>query len=322
MTNQLSHEGCSELLPEFVQGRLPAEDARSVELHLSSCEECSAEKRGVAALLGGEVEGLTPTEQAALERGVMAGISGDAPAATVVPLAPRQRGRMRLAGALGAAATVAVIATLAYFGTGGGMDQSEMATGGTAESEEESPDRVNDRSRRKRSNKSSKDALTASQGDAEADTAAGTVGAGGGVGTGGAPAPTFRVEGRLTSDGLQKRGESGLDSARFAAYYSANDASGARTLLEQLIDAADRAAGPEVASQVDECASQVLDTSDPTVPTFGSVGKLRGNDVLVLGFAWTRASSGPLDRYMVWAWERGSCDVAVEFIDGKIESAN
>ncbi|MBW3594112.1 MAG: hypothetical protein KY391_00930, partial [Actinobacteria bacterium] len=121
---------------------------------------------------------------------------------------------------------------------------------------------------------------------------------------------------------LQKRGESSLESVSFAASYSAKDARGNRTLLEQLVDSARARAGDDVAAQVEDCAEQVLETSDPTIPTFGSVGKLDGQEVLVLGFAWTRRSSGPLDRYMVWAWERGSCDVAVDFVEGRIETAN
>lgn len=320
MTKPLSHERCSELLPGFIEGALSGEDALSVEEHLSSCEQCSAEKRGVAALLSGEADGLTATERAALERGVMAGISGDAPGATVVPLEPRRSVGMRLAGALGAAATVAVIATLAYFGAGSGSDEAGMTAGGTTEVQDEGPDAAGERSSEKPNNKTRREAL-ASKADVESDSAAGTTGAGG-AGGGGAPAPTFRVEGRLSASGLQKRGESSLESVRSAAYFSSNDASGARTLLEQLVDAADRAAGPEIANQVEECATQVLETSDPTVPTFGMIGNLRGDDVLVLGFAWTRARSGPLDRYMVWAWERGSCDVAVDFVEGKIETAN
>jgi len=89
-----------------------------------------------------------------------------------------------------------------------------------------------------------------------------------------------------------------------------------------LVEKARASSGDEVADQVDRCASQVLETSDPTVPTFGMLGNLDGREVLVLGFATTRARTGPLDRYLVWAWERGSCDVAVDFVEGKIETAN
>lgn len=323
MTEELSHERCSELLPGFLEGALPADDARRVERHLASCDECRMEKRGLEALTAGETEGLTTMERVTLERGVIGGISEDAPTGTVVPLAPKRRFGVRVAGALGAAATVAVIATLAYFGSSGGLDEAGMGGADTAQVAEE--DGPNDRDRTdaagRRKTKAAKAGGTVSD-SAALNSEAEAVGAGGAA-QDSAPVPTFRVEQRpLTGAILQKRGESSLDSVRSAAYFSYDDTAGARTRLEQLVKAARSSAGEGVADQVDRCASQVLETSDPAVPTFGVLGTLDDREVLVLGFAYTRARSGPLDRYMVWAWERGSCDVAVDFVEGKIETAN
>ena len=321
MTEELSHERCSELLPGFLEGALPGDDARLVEDHLASCEECRMEKLGLETLTTGEIEGLTAMERAALERGVMGGISEDTATTEVIPLAPRRRIGARVAGALGAAAVVAVIATLAYFGSSGGLDEATMGGADTGERAEENAVGERDRSgrggrRRHRVAAGKVSDSTALNAESETGTAFDTA-------QGPAPVPTFRVEERrLSGPVLQKRGASSLDSVRAAAYYSYDDTSGARTLLEQLVDAARTSAGDEVADQVDECATRVLETSDPAVPTFGILGTLDDREVLVLGFAYTRASSGNLDRYMVWAWERGSCEVAVDFVEGKIETAN
>jgi hypothetical protein len=44
-----------------------------------------------------------------------------------------------------------------------------------------------------------------------------------------------------------------------------------------------------------------------TLPAFGAEAEFGGRDVLVLGFVWT-PEQGPLDRFMVWAFARESCD--------------
>jgi len=313
MTNQIDHDRCSEMLPAFLDGSLHGTEAAAVESHLASCDGCRAELRGLEALRSTTGDGLTPAERGSLSRAVMAGIADEPASGAVTPLAPRPRAWLGVAGALGAAATVAVIASVAFFG-GGGLDETGVL--GDSESAEmgEAGGGAGAVADRRAENAGSSDAAAAGT-EREAVPATESVTQ--------APVPTFTVERRsLTAAELQKRGESSLQSVRFAAYYSANDARGSRTLLEQLVEAARAAAGDDVGDQVDQCGTQVLQTSDPIVPSFGSVGALEGRQVLILGFAWTRQRSGPLDRYMVWAWERGSCDVAIDFVEGKIEKAN
>ena len=319
MTDRSSHEACSEQLAAFREGTLPDEGARVVADHLASCEECRSELRGLEGLAAEPGEALTIAERAALERGVMAGIAEETGEHAVVSFTPAAHRGRRWAGALGAAATVAVIASVAYFGATGGLDSPMMSGADSGEAQRElggdSADRAGREGNTARADQAADDDVAM-----EAESGSSGAGAGGGAG---APVPTFSVERRpLTGPDLQKRGESSLQSVRFAAFYSADDADGSRTLLEQLVDDASASAGADVADQVDRCASQVLETSDPTLPSFGTLGTLDGDEVLVLGFAWTRAKTGPLDRYMVWAWERGSCEVAVDFVEGKIETAN
>jgi hypothetical protein len=111
------------------------------------------------------------------------------------------------------------------------------------------------------------------------------------------PRPAFVVADEpYTAARLQKLGESSLASVTFANYYTSSDADGRNTLLEQLVASAENSAGSTVADQVEECAAQVLETEDPTIPTFGAVGELDDRAVLVLGFAWSRSSSKPPTR--------------------------
>ena len=322
MDKPIDHQRCSELLPGFLSGALSAPEIAAVDEHLSACEECRAERRALEILAAPDDEPLTARERSALESGVMAGIAketGERP--IVVPLERKKPIGQRVAQVLGAAATIAVLASLVYFGTlSGGDDDTAGGSGETASVEElEAPVADAGKAKGRRSG--------AGGGSAGSDTSQGTLeAASGDTATGTsfkAPTPTFSVDGDpYTSGELQKRGESSLASVTFANAYSANDASGRLALLDQLVEAARAQAGDEVAEQVERCGAQVLDTQDPTIPTFGSIGELDGRDVLVLGFAWTRSSSGPLDLYMVWAWERGSCEVAVDFIDGRIETQN
>lgn len=322
MNPPFDHDRVSESLSAFLDGSLPRAEAELVQEHLATCERCRAEAAVATSLRDGPDEPLTSSERLALEHRVMAGIADDAPA-PVATLAPRSRVGSRVAQVLGAAAAVAVIGTLFYFGStmSGGSD--EEAGGDTAAIEEEAPE-----DRRARDKERNQPIAAAAQDAAEEGTSSKASGEGGGGGAGGTealgaqPNPRFVVaEDPFTPERLQKLGESSLDSVRFASFYSTADADARNTLLEQLVESARDVAGEDAARQVDECGAQVLDTQDPTIPTFGYQGELGGKDVLVLGFAWSRSRTGALDRYMVWAWERGSCATAVDFVDGRIETA-
>lgn len=323
MSKPLDNEHVSGALPAFLDGTLDSADAASVEEHLSACEECAQEAAGLKFLRAPSEGGLTSSERTALEHRVMAGIAEDPSEAPVVELRPRKSVGARVAQVLGAAAAIAVFGTLLYMGStiGGGDGADESA--GTA-LEAENGDREGRRNGDR--NRSRPAAIAADSAASKEESTAATAGdASGGAGSSfkGAPDPRFEVaEDPYTSADLQKLGESSLASVTFASYYSADDAEGRYTLLEELVAAAEATSGSTVSSQVEECGSQVLDTEDPTIPTFGAIGELDGETALVLGFAWTRTRSGPLDRYMVWAWEKGSCSATLDFVDGRIETAD
>ena len=324
MTESFDHDRVSELLPAFLDGTLAEADARAIASHLETCEDCRSEAAALKALRADPVEPLTSSERLALEHKVMAGIADDA-TAPVTELPRRRAVGARLAQALGAAAVVAAIGTFFYLGGGMGSGDDEAGSSGadSAEVAQEERGPLRDGDRGKGKNRTTADAIAAAP-DAEGANSDG--GGGGSTDTGSsykaAPEPDFTVEDEpFTAAGLQKLGESSLASVRFANYYSADDAESRNTLLEQLVASAEATSDESVAAQVDECGTQVLDTEDPTIPTFGALGELDGQPVLVLGFAFTRQSSGTLDRYMVWAWEEGSCSATVDFVEGRIETA-
>jgi anti-sigma factor RsiW len=322
MTESFDHDRVSELLPAFLDGTLTEADTRAIAGHLDTCEDCRSEATALRALRA-PVEPLTSSERLALEHKVMAGIAGDAPA-PVTELPRRRAVGARVAQALGAAALVAAIGTFFYLGggMGSGDDESASEGGDTVGVAQEESEALRDQDGRRGKDRVAADAAAPEAGNSEALGS----GAGGSADTESsfkaAPEPDFTVEDDpFTAAGLQKLGESSLASVRFANYYSADDAESRNTLLEQLVSSAEAASDASVAAQVDECGAQVLDTEDPTIPTFGALGELDGQPVLVLGFAFTRQSSGTLDRYMVWAWEEGSCSTAVDFVEGRIETA-
>ena len=315
MSQSFDHDRVSESLPAFLDGTLGDTDAREVEKHLATCEDCRLEAAAVKALRAPPVSPLTDKERLTLEHKVMAGIADDS-STTVTELRPRTKFGARISQVMGAAAAIAVLATFLYLGSSmGGDDSVESGAGGdtTENAEAVLEDRDEERSKR-----SQPDSIAADSADAGS-------GAGGGEEAAtnfkSPPDPRFTVADEpFTSSDLQKLGESSLASVTFAHYYTAGDAGRRGALLDQLVAAAEASSGQEVSSQVYECGLQVLDTDDPTIPTFGALADVDGTPVLVLGFVWSRTSTGPLDRYMVWAWERGDCATAVDFVDGRVET--
>ena len=322
MKENMDHTTCSELLLDFVAGSLPPDDHRAVEAHLENCEECRAEETALVALrtLDEGAPMLSPLERTHLESAVMAGVSARDDDAVVALEPRRSKAGARIAQALGAAAVVAVIATFGYLAIAGGGEDSDLQTAGDTSSE--SRDRAGLEEGPELS--APQDGGGADQGgggEALADDAAETTTAASAGGSFAEPQPTFEVVGAVTSDRLERLGESSLGSVRFAHAYRADDDASGGDLLGHLVEVAAEVSGEDDSKQIEECASRVMESDDTILPTFGLVGKLGDRDVLVLGFAWSPRRSGSLDRYMVWAWERGNCDVAVEYIDGRIKGS-
>lgn len=312
---EIDHDRCSELLGDFLAGKLSEDERRAVANHLANCEPCRSERAGLALLLEGEPVTLTPDERARLETGVMSAI-GESGDGVVVPLQKRATFGSGAARLLGAAAAITAIATFIYFGVAGsGGEDAGNGSGVTARTEFDAPaeeavggDTAGGGGRGSRTKNK---AGTTTGLEAAADSLQDS------------PAPTFVVSrDPYSSAELQKLGESSLPSVTFANAYRADDADSSATVLEQLVRLAEQNAGGDIADQVEECAGRVLGSEESILPTFGATGEVNGDDALVLGFAWTSRARGSLDRYMVWAWQQGNCDVTLEYIEGRIETAN
>jgi hypothetical protein len=135
-----------------------------------------------------------------------------------------------------------------------------------------------------------------------------------------APEPTFidRLD-RLTDRDLEATGRKGSTVNRFANAYQVNEVTEAQsnsvaTLAEQ--------APVALRDQIRRCAEVVFQGQPQSLPASGRRGTYQGRTVLVLTFAWSDDSAGPLDRFMVWVWpEGGSCDTPVAYRFGTIKPA-
>ena len=306
----IDHARCSELLPAFLKGELGEADAAAVRDHLSGCDECRSERTGLEALLAAGGDALTTEEQTRLERGVMSAIAP----ADVIPMPARRSFGARAAQLLGAAAAITLIGGFIYLGvTGGGSGGGEAGVAQDALDAADAPEPAaegaggggGDRMSRGKEEQGTTDTAAGSLADDDA----------------GFRPPMFAAtRDSYTSAELERLGESSDPSVMSANYYNAGDADRDASLLEQLVDSARSNAGNEIAAQVEECSQRVLDSQDSIVPTFGILGELDGTEAVIVGFAWTSRSSGSLDQYMVWAWERGDCDVTLEYISGRIRA--
>lgn len=281
----IDHDRCSELIAPLVRGELSERAAAEVREHLAGCDVCSAEERGVRALLAAETEpSMSEIERARLHRRLEGelGIEGGERAP-----ARRLRSSGARIAAWGAAAAVLVsIGGFLYLGLSGGSDDIETAGGdggGRAFEQEDA----------------------GAQGDSAQSEAV-------------APEPTFidRLD-RLTDRQLEATGRRGSVVDRFAAAYNVGDVAEARSSAVATL--ASQAPEP-LREQIRRCSEVVFAGQPQSLPASGRRGTYQGRSVLVLTFAWSDDPEGPLDRYMVWIWpEGGSCDTPVAYWFGTIK---
>jgi Putative zinc-finger len=297
MTNDIDHDHCSELLGAYVRGGLGMPQHVAVERHLEGCSECQAEHDALRALRADEVKPLNDAERTALRHGVRAGVHpGDA---TVVPLRRRERG----AQLLGAAALIAVlVAGLFYLGSGAGRHERDVAGvasedgGGGGE-----PASAPGPARRDRTLESTAEG-TEAQGAAHDEVEA---------------QPTFAAgAGEVGRRALRHLGSG--KQLRSLSHYDASEVG--RVQRELTLSLAERAPD-ELADQVESCARRVYARSEErALPAYGTTGEVHGRRVLVLGFAYSNAAAGPLDRFMFWVWRRGECAPPVDYEQGPIRT--
>jgi hypothetical protein len=302
---ELTHERCSELLAAYVGEGLEAAGSEAVARHLASCPDCRQELNGLSELLAPAGPPMTSSERAALHE-ALPGPTGDA---RVVDFRPRSKRRepisrpwpARLAAALGAAALLLVVAAAAVLLPRNASQQGAEGSGGSSA---EAPE-VGPMPSAQRGDESTKD----SRGLAERLDAQRP-------GRRARPlwvsptAPTTRAQ-------LERRGRRGQPFVAFAQTLSSTDATARQAeFLNQLAARAPASLRPAVRS----CTARVerhASAGYRLLPAFGARAKLDGDQVLVLGYAWTQGK-GPLDRFMIWGFARGSCDAPVIYEAGPI----
>ena len=334
----MTHERCSELLAAYVQDEIAPTDRAEVSAHLGDCDACRHEEAGLRILLATESGSLDERERAHLRSGVMSAIaaSDEAQVTSVYelqrsskPAGSKRNWRAAVAGGLAAAAVV-IIAAVFYTGGGfsgadGGLETAgEDGEGDTVQPAGRGSDRDEDNKTRANKAPPANAAVEQLQGGSD------TTGAGAGTTTEAtadgfvAPVPSFiAAERRYTNSRLKHAGQRGLQLVLFSRAYDTDDTVRLRDeFVDRLARSAARRAGDVAADQVRDCAAVVLAGEDTALPAVGAFGRRDGDDVLVLGFAWSDSGSGRLDHYMLWTWRRGSCDSPVDYRSGPIKPAN
>jgi len=300
--NPNDHERCSELLLGYTQGRLGAAEHGWVEGHLATCSDCRAEQAALATLAAGEVAPLTEIERVRLHRGVRTA-SPSTPVTSVIPARAPGRGG-RFLQVLGTAALLVMIGGFMYTSglVGGGSDLDDGSGQGGGGDSFEAP-------------------APASQDGAEsqADQGATTESGAAASKARSAPQPTFRRSlGNVTGSRLNKLGREGLPLVVFSRAYGVEQVP---DLQSEFRDQLAAAAGPHEEA-LRECSDLVTEAFANALPAYGALAtleRLDGEDVLVLAFAWTDQSKGPLDQSMVWAWPLGDCAQPVEYFKNVIQ---
>jgi len=301
--NNTDHERCSELLRDHTQGRLDAAEHDWVESHLATCSDCRAEHAAVALLGAGEVAPLTEIERVRLHRGVRTATSS-IPLTSVAPARASARGG-RLLQILGTAALLVMIGGFIYTSglVGGGLDSDDgSGQGGGADSGEsfEAPAPVQ-------------------EGGAEAEGLTTDSGAARSGEDRALPQPSFRRSlGTVTGKRLNKLGREGLPLVVFSRAYRVEQVP---DLQSEFRDQLATAAGSHEEA-LRECSDLVTEAFANALPAYGALAtleRLGGEHVLVLAFAWTDQSEGPLDQSMVWAWPLGDCAQPVEYFKNVIQ---
>lgn len=316
MDRMTEHERCSEALAGYLRGDLSQTETAWVEAHLAACDECSQELVALRALEGPEAPALTELERARLRRVVLT---------EAVPLPDaRARGQAPSRGArlyryLGAAALLAAIGGFVYMGLNGTVGGDEAATGPTAEVEADAGsepegagggDGAQSGFRRDQTVDEESDAGPVSR--TAKDTLAGVANA--------APQPTFKEWwGNVDQRRLNKLAREGLPLVVFSRAFNATEAPELRDeFLQQMAKVAPGAR----ARQLVECTDVVAGQFPTVVPAFAAVGNLTegpDREILLVAYAWTEESQGPLDKSMVWAWPLSDCSSIAHYSTNEIE---
>jgi hypothetical protein len=298
MKNAMDHERCSELLLPYLKGELEEADREQVDRHLRSCGTCTEEKSAIERLLAVEASPMTAGERRSLHGAVADRLPSTTPDREVVSTPARgARWFGRTAPALGAVALIALAVVFATSLLSGEGDEGEGGSAITGPRER-------------------------LQGEAD-----GTEGGGaGGVAPQGA-APDEEKDTAERAVPHFERGAKDITRSALSKLPESEPAfdvvagvtrSKAGTLQTNYASALSDQAPPDTRAQVRECSESVAASQGAVVPTYGAEGEYRGKDALLVGFV-AGSNGGPLNRYMLWLWPKGSCDVPLEYLSGPLK---
>ena len=290
MRNEMEHERCSELLLAFVNDELDEGARADVADHLAGCPQCAEERQALEGLLAVEVPEMTEAERASLRAAVGDRLEAlPATSREIIASGRRTGGWWRRAvPALGAAAVLllgAVFAANLLSSEDGSESRGGGGQAGLTAPEEQPGERP------------------------EGAPAAGD------AGLGRKAAPYFKSRRQpLASKDLSRlaRKEAALFELAGVEAEKADQLRDAytKTLSDQ--------APKDTRAQVVDCVDSVAGSQGAVVPAFGARGRYKGKEALLLGFV-AGTNSGPLNRYMLWLWPRGSCEVPLRYVSGPIE---
>lgn len=290
MTSADIHQRTSERLGAFERGELTGPDTAEVQRHLQECPQCRAEHRALSLLTADDGDApLTEEERSELRAAVARQMRADR--TQVVRKLPERRDQpraRRAAAALGIAAFVAAGGFFVINSLLTSEDAAELGAGGEGTAEEPAADQ-----------------------------------SGGPMPVfAGAEAPAIAFESEEAQDETARRaqlqmatppydqddlirlGRSHRPFVAFARAYTADDAGAqAERFLEEL---ASQAPSEPIARAVRACGHEVL-AEGTVLPAYAEVARVDGRRSLILGFVFPGEEDGPLDRYMIWAWEGPDC---------------
>ncbi|HYO60321.1 MAG TPA: zf-HC2 domain-containing protein [Actinomycetota bacterium] len=309
MDDPMNHDRCSELLRGYLAGELSHDEAQGVRAHLAGCEDCRAEERTLVAVGAAPVVPMDDLERARLHRALAQELFTPRANADVTGGGGAPRWTKWIAPAFAGAAVIAGVFAMT---TGGGTDEStsfgaDSAEGGAApEALEDSQANTESgggggRTRAGPDSEVSHDAA-ASSGEESAYLMQ-------------SPAPEF--VGDLGSTTTRELSATGRSGEVFRSAAAAHRASEGDEVYDDLLGRLVKQAG-DAGDEVDECAA-TLPQDGSILPAYGGLARYDDRDVLVLGFVTNDPGTDELGRYLLWVWERGSCEQPLDTLFGRIE---
>lgn len=314
MKPPITHERCSELLADYVTGKLSSDERSLVDDHLTDCADCAAERDALIALTAPEVEPLTDGERAELRASVLAAVPASESAALLTDesdavIVPIGGWRSKATKYVAVAAMLAILAVgFVYIGNiefsgsadsasggaeGGLSDSAGDAGGGEAEDSAQRPAPAADEALKQDQSGErtlSKEFFLASE-----------------------PAPVFEDDqGDLSLGGLDELSQRRVFRS-FSETYTVRQA---RHSIEPSLAALAETVPSELATEVNDCGRTALgDLVGPGLVAYATTGRVDDRDSFILGFVTGTRS---LDHYRFVTFQLGDCRTIVRSLGGPI----